>query len=98
MYCFDSSFPLLFQSRYLWSLLDERCEIVIGFDYEAVAEAATGECLSVMTCRTATVLRDVTRNLLFRAFGRGGPVTSFDQSELQDWLRANGGYAVLRKY
>ena len=107
IYCFDSSFPLVFLSPGLMKRLHPNIEIIVGFDFESVNLYGKKKCLDVMAYRTAVLVEDILNIGLFCVSDELGPVSKDATStnsinaegnpSLLDRIRLNGGYFTLRK-
>jgi hypothetical protein len=102
-FSFDSSFPLIFISKTLLSLLPDNVEIYVGFDREKVNTHGSGVCYEVMKKRTLTVIQDVIKRNIFNVNDQFGPVlemtmkTKDDISHLNERFEKSNGLFILSK-
>jgi hypothetical protein len=75
-YSFDSSFPLVFQNRELYTYLAHDAELFVGFPIELVRVYGRGECFSVMKKRTVETVFSVYRSGIFNIFDNTSLVLS----------------------
>jgi hypothetical protein len=102
-YSFDSSFPLVFQNRDLYSSLSHDAELIVGFPRDAVSSRGSGECYSVMKKRTIETVYSIYQCGLFNIFCDGLLIVS-PYLESNDPLGAictsfdgGDGYFILKK-
>lgn len=102
-YCFDSSFPLVFQNRFLYCALAQDAEIYLGFSKKLVMEYGVGECYRVMRQRTLETVYSVLQTGLFNCFvGKkliaSPSIDNFDLMEtLEKSFENSEGYFCLVK-
>ena len=65
IYCFDSSFPLIFQLLTLYNHLDKDIIIYSGFSKEIFDSVATQKCINVLTKRTIELIINLNKLNLF---------------------------------
>ncbi|MEA2019617.1 MAG: hypothetical protein U9N59_14345 [Campylobacterota bacterium] len=101
IYVFDSSFPLIFQSRKLYNLLSFDTIMVVGFDYESVSRDSIGNSLAAMMRRTSTLIYDLLNLNIFRIYDNNRVITKDSVNSYEDLLfyfTDNGGFFYIQKF
>ena len=103
VYCFDSSFPLIFQNKKLYQDLPPEVKIYVGFDRIAVNAHGKDECYSVMRLRTVETVLSVCSCQIFNVFDEHGLVyspsleTPVSIDDLFDRFDTGNGYFCMMK-
>ncbi|QIV96504.1 hypothetical protein EDC55_12017 [Allofrancisella inopinata] len=100
IYVFDSSFPLIFQSKKLYKLLPYDTVIVVGFDYESVFKDSTNNTLAVMMRRVATLIYDLLNLNIFRIYDKNRLITKDMVNSYHDilkYFKDNDGFFYIQK-
>lgn len=100
IYSFDSSFPLIFKSNFLYNLLDKNTRLVVGFDRKSVKHKGQSLCYDVMKKRTINLVADILREKVFAVFNENGPVIhDYDlcEEELSENFEFTEGFYWFRK-
>jgi hypothetical protein len=99
IYCFDSSFPLVFTSPTLYRSLSNETTIISGFDYEEVQKNSLGFALEVMVTRVTVLIFDMLKLEIFNIFDSFGPISVAENNleVLTARIKSNGGLFLLKK-
>lgn len=100
IYVFDSSFPLIFQSKKLYNLLSFETIIVLGFDYESVSRNSIENTLKVMIRRISILIFDLLKLNIFRIYDKNRVITKEtvkSESDLLKYFEDNDGFFYLQK-
>nr|WP_321442498.1 hypothetical protein [uncultured Cohaesibacter sp.] len=100
IYCFDSSFPLIFQSPMMKKQLHSNLSIVIGFKKDDVKSHGVDYCFEASRERTCNLVRDIIALRLFYVFDENGPLIAEQYSNVEAIKRRfdrGSGFFYLRQ-
>jgi hypothetical protein len=103
IYCFDSSFPLIFQNKDLYNLLSCNAKIYVGFNKDSVQKYALSDCYSIMRQRTIETIISLCKLSLFNIFDSKGLFFSsclnqkISYNDVYKKFDQGDGYFVLEK-
>lgn len=96
IYVFDSSFPLIFQSPILKSLLNHDIEITIGAPFDLLKNKMIERGIKTMKKRIIDLIYNIIKLNLFSISTTAGEIYLADINEIENMLDKSDGYVHLR--